>query len=150
MSSFEGVIVVGAGPVGFLTALGVARAGIPVMVVEAESGINDSPRAAVYFPNTLRILDGLGVLPDVEEVAYRSTTFSYRLLATQEAVHVDTSSAFPPDSPYRYNAHFGQHILAQIVSRHLLRLSHAQCRWNTRVTGLRQDSSGVVLTVSTP
>jgi 2-polyprenyl-6-methoxyphenol hydroxylase-like FAD-dependent oxidoreductase len=150
MSRFEGVVVVGAGPVGFLCALGVARAGVPVMVIEAEAGINDSPRAAVYFPNTLRILDRLGLLADVEAVAYKSTTFSYRLLATREAVHVDTSSTFPADSPYRYNAHFGQHILAQIVSRHLLRLPHATCRWNTRLTGLRQDDTGVVLTVSTP
>jgi 2-polyprenyl-6-methoxyphenol hydroxylase-like FAD-dependent oxidoreductase len=149
METLQGVIVVGAGPVGFLSALGLARAGVPVTVIEAQAGINDSPRAAVYFPNTLRILGGLGLMEDVEAIAYRSTRFSYRLLETNESVHVDTASTFPPDMPYPYNAHFGQHILAQIVSRHLLRLPHAQCRWNTRLIGLEQDASGVTLTVAT-
>lgn len=150
MQKFKGAVVVGAGPVGFLTALGIARAGIDVMVVDAEAGINDSPRAAVYFPTTLKILDRLGLKDDVEAVSYKSTTFSYRLVATGEAVRVDTASSFPPDSPYRYNAHFGQHILAQIVARHLLRIPGAQVRWNTRVVGLSQSDSGVTLTVETP
>jgi len=150
MEKLEGVVVVGAGPVGFLCALGVARAGIPVTVIEAEATISDSPRAAVYFPNTLRILGGLGLNADVEAIAYKSTRFSYRLVATQESIHVDTANSFPPDMPYPYNAHFGQHILAQMVSRHLLRLPHAQCRWNTRLVGLEQDDSGVTLTVDTP
>jgi 2-polyprenyl-6-methoxyphenol hydroxylase-like FAD-dependent oxidoreductase len=148
MEKLPGVAIVGAGPVGFLSALGIARAGMPVTIIEAESGINDSPRAAVYFPNTLRILDGLGLLADVEEVAYKSTRFSYRLLATNESVHVDATDTLPPEYPY--NAHFGQHVLAQIVSRHFLRLPHAQCRWNTRLIGLEQDASAVTLTLDTP
>jgi 2-polyprenyl-6-methoxyphenol hydroxylase-like FAD-dependent oxidoreductase len=149
MENLRGVVVVGAGPVGFLGALGLARAGVPVTVIEAEAGINDSPRAAVYFPNTLRILGGLGLMEDVEAIALRSTRFSYRLLETNESVHVDTASSFPPELPYPYNAHFGQHILAQFVARHLLRLPHAQCRWNTRLVGLEQDASAVTLTVET-
>ncbi len=72
MQKFNGVIIVGAGPVGLLTALGLARAGIPVRVLEAESRINDSPRAAGYFTNTLHILDRLGLMPDVEDVAFWS------------------------------------------------------------------------------
>lgn len=71
--NLEGVVVVGAGPVGFLSALGLARAGVPVTVIEAEAGINESPRAAVYFPNTLRILGGLGLMDEVEAIAYKST-----------------------------------------------------------------------------
>ncbi|WP_332700036.1 FAD-dependent monooxygenase, partial [Halalkalibacter lacteus] len=48
MQKFAGVVVVGAGPVGFITGLCLARAGIPVRVLEAESRITDSPRAAGY------------------------------------------------------------------------------------------------------
>ena len=150
MQKFEGVTVVGAGPVGFLTALGIARAGIPVRVLEAGPGISDSPRAAVYFPNTIHILDRLGLLADVEAAAYKSTRFSYRLLATGESVHVDAASTFPADTPHPYNAHFGQHILARMVLDHLLRLPGTEVRWNSRVVGLEQDKTGVTLTLETP
>lgn len=42
------VIVVGGGPTGFVTALGLAQAGAEVLLIEGEAKINDSPRAAVY------------------------------------------------------------------------------------------------------
>ena len=62
MAEVRDVVVVGAGPVGLVTALGLAKAGVSVTVIEAEPRINDSPRAAVYFPTTLKILDHLGIL----------------------------------------------------------------------------------------
>ena len=42
------VIVVGAGPVGMLTALALVQGGASVTVLEKEPGIVESPRAAVY------------------------------------------------------------------------------------------------------
>jgi len=59
------VIIVGAGPVGMLCALALAQTGATVTVLEKEPGIVNSPRAAVYFPSTLVILDELGILPDL-------------------------------------------------------------------------------------
>src|SRR5580698_7086579 len=106
MEKQSSVVVVGAGPVGFLTALGLARAGVSVTVVEAEPGINDSPRASVYFPTTVAVLDGLGLMEDVERVAFKSTKFSYRVHATGEVVRIDTADPLPTDVPYSYNAHF--------------------------------------------
>ena len=41
------VLIVGAGPVGMLTALTLAQAGVSVRVLEKEPDIIDSPRAAV-------------------------------------------------------------------------------------------------------
>jgi 2-polyprenyl-6-methoxyphenol hydroxylase-like FAD-dependent oxidoreductase len=46
---FDGVIVAGAGPVGLFTALRLAQAGIPVIVVEALAEIIRSPRAVGYW-----------------------------------------------------------------------------------------------------
>ena len=42
------VLIVGAGPVGLLTAVALAQSGVDVAVVEAEAKLNDSPRAAAW------------------------------------------------------------------------------------------------------
>jgi 2-polyprenyl-6-methoxyphenol hydroxylase-like FAD-dependent oxidoreductase len=133
--------------VGLVTALGLAKAGASVTVIEAEPRINDSPRAAVYFPTTLKILDRLGLLADVLEIAFLSKSFCFHLLATREVARV--ADTFPPDSPYPYNAHFGQHLLAQLVLKHFSKLPGAEMRWNTRAIALAQDDKGAVLTVET-
>ena len=148
MAEVRDVVVVGAGPVGLVTALGLAKAGVSVTVIEAEPRINDSPRAAVYFPTTLKILDRLGILDDVLDIAYLSKSFCFHLLATREVARVEDT--FPPGSPYPYNAHFGQHLLAQLVLKHFRTLPGAEMRWNTRLVALVQDASGAVLTVETP
>jgi 2-polyprenyl-6-methoxyphenol hydroxylase-like FAD-dependent oxidoreductase len=144
------VIVVGAGPVGFLTALGLARHGLEVRLLEAEAVINDSPRAAVYFPTTVKFLDQLGVLEDACEVGLQSTEFCYWVPEHGVRVPVDTSIGLPAGEKYPYNLHFWQHILAQLVMRHLERLPNAAVLFNHRVTALAQDSSGVTLTVESP
>lgn len=46
--SHEEVLIVGAGPVGLLSALGLAQTGVEVTVIEREPYIVDSPRASVY------------------------------------------------------------------------------------------------------
>lgn len=150
MEHLGGVVIVGAGPVGFLTALGLARKGIQVTLLEAGDGIKESPRAAVYFPTTVKVLDRLGVLDDALAIGLKNLFFSFRVLETGEVVTVDTTTSMPPDELYPYNLHFGQHILAQIVMDHLARLPQAQVRFNHAVAGLEQDCSGVTLSVDAP
>ena len=148
MASDTDVVVVGAGPVGLVTALGLARAGLSVSVIEAEPGINDSPRAAVYFPTTIKILDRLGLLEELRAVAFLSESFCFHLLATRETARI--ANTFPPDSPYPFNAHLGQHLLAQLVLKHFSALPQAAIQWSTRLSGLEQDENGCTLTVDTP
>lgn len=142
------VVVVGAGPVGLLTALGLAQRGLAVTVIEADAHINDSPRAAVYFPTTIKILDRLGLLADTRAIAYMSQSFCFHLLATREVARI--ANTFPPDSPYPFNAHLGQHLLAELVLKHFGALAGAVMRWRTRLVDLQQDQSGCTLTVETP
>ena len=48
----QNIVVVGAGPVGTVAALACARAGHRVTLLEAESRIDDSPRASTTQPPT--------------------------------------------------------------------------------------------------
>lgn len=140
----------GAGPVGFLTALGLARQGVAVTVIEAEPAIVRSPRAAVYFHTTLAILEKLGLLEEAEAIGYRNSGFAMRWPATGEEIRSDMRDNPEPGQTITHNLHFGQHLLAELVMGHLLRLPDTQVLWGHRLTALEQDEDGVRLTVETP
>ena len=143
------VTVVGAGPVGFLVALGLARSGIEVRLLEAEPSINESPRAAVYFPTTSGILDRLGLLEEACAIGLKSHEFCDHMPEHGTRIPVDTTAGLSADEPYPYNLHFGQHLLAHLVMRHLQKLPNVQVLFNHRVTGLSQDSDGVTVAAET-
>ena len=46
MATQRPILIAGGGPVGVITALALARQGLPVHVFEAETKVNDMPRAA--------------------------------------------------------------------------------------------------------
>lgn len=56
------VAVVGAGPAGLSLALGLARAGRSVLVLEKEPGTAERSRAPAIWPRTQEVLAGLGVI----------------------------------------------------------------------------------------
>ena len=57
----ERVLIVGAGPVGLVTAACLADAGIPVTVVEASDDLPQDLRASTFHPPTLDMLDRFGI-----------------------------------------------------------------------------------------
>ena len=61
MSSKPSTIVAGAGPVGLTLALFIARAGIPVTVVEKREDINRQSKASTFHAPSLDVLGQLGV-----------------------------------------------------------------------------------------
>jgi 2-polyprenyl-6-methoxyphenol hydroxylase-like FAD-dependent oxidoreductase len=150
MTQPEQVIVVGAGPVGFITALGLARNGVPVTVIEAEDRINDSPRAAVYLPTTLRVLDRLGILEDAHAAGIYNTDLQMMVAASGTRCRLNRAELEGDRHDYAYQLHFGQDVLAGIVQRHLLALPDTAVRFNTRLKAIAQDAAGVTATVATP
>jgi 3-(3-hydroxy-phenyl)propionate hydroxylase/6-hydroxy-3-succinoylpyridine 3-monooxygenase len=144
----EDVIIIGGGPVGFISALGLAQAGVRVSVIEAEPQITDSPRAAVYFWSVLDGLRHLGILEEAEAVGVRKQDYTYLVRRTGERI-VYSIKVLERYTQYPFNLHLGQHLLAEIAMRRLKTFSNATVRFGARLQQLRQDADGVTLSVAT-
>jgi 3-(3-hydroxy-phenyl)propionate hydroxylase/6-hydroxy-3-succinoylpyridine 3-monooxygenase len=59
------IVVIGAGPVGALLALGLAQRGCEVVLLEAEPDVVPSPRAMVYYWHVLEGLERQALCRDI-------------------------------------------------------------------------------------
>jgi 2-polyprenyl-6-methoxyphenol hydroxylase-like FAD-dependent oxidoreductase len=141
------VVIVGAGPVGFLVALGLARQGVEVTILDQEEQVVRSPRAAVYYHTTLSVLKKLGMLEDAEAIGFPSTEFKMHWLETGEVMRSDMRDALELGQEIDHNLHFGQHILAELVMEHLARLPNTEVLWNHTVKALGQSEGKARLLV---
>ncbi|MBO9669097.1 MAG: FAD-dependent monooxygenase [Sphingobium sp.] len=143
------VLVVGGGPTGFLTALGLARAGLKVRLVEAEAGINDSPRACVYHWSVLDGLEGLGVRTEAEQIGFTKQDYCWLVRETGEQIAYDLS-VLAAHTAFPHNIHLGQDRLADIARRRLAAMGNATVSFGTRLAGLSQDGDGVTAQLDGP
>jgi len=143
------VIVVGGGPTGFVTALGLAQVGVGVCLIEAEAGINASPRACVYHWSMLDGLERLGIREEAERIGYTKDDYLWLVKKTGERLPYDLK-VLSSVTPFPYNIQLGQDRLAEICHGRLEAMAHAQVHWNTAFTGLVEDADGVTVTTSTP
>jgi 3-(3-hydroxy-phenyl)propionate hydroxylase len=147
MSPQHDVLIVGGGPVGLLNALGLARAGVKVTVVEREPAVPASPRAMVYMYAVLDGLERLGILDEIERQGFTTQEgIWFRSFETGEQIRwrmdvLDGLVAHP------YNVNLGQHRVAEIALEHLGRLPGTEVRFGTEMTALAQDDDGVSVTV---
>jgi 2-polyprenyl-6-methoxyphenol hydroxylase-like FAD-dependent oxidoreductase len=149
MSITDSVVVVGAGPVGLLNALGLARAGVPVTVIERGPGVVASPRAIVYHWSVLDGIARLGLLDEALELGFTKQDYTYLDFATGERIDYSLD-VLEGRTSYPFNLHLGQHLLAEIALRRLSQIPHAEVRWNTTLRGLTQDGTGVTLHAEGP
>jgi len=145
----DAVLVVGAGPVGVLNALGLARAGVPVTVLDRAAGVNRSPRAAIYHWAVLDGLDRLGVYDAAATRGFLKQDYEYRAHRTGERVRF---SLEPLEGLVArpYNLHLGQGALVQLVLEELAAHDSARVLWQHAVERVEQDDAGVTVTARTP
>jgi len=149
MAGIDTVAVIGAGPVGLLTALGLAQAGIPVTVYEREAEIVSSPRAITYHWAALEGLSRLGLLEEALDAGFAKQDYTFLVFKTGEKISYSLN-VLEGRTPFPFNLHLGQHLLAEIALRKLREFPHANIAWGTSLRGLEQDDSGVTLAFDGP
>jgi 2-polyprenyl-6-methoxyphenol hydroxylase-like FAD-dependent oxidoreductase len=145
----DDVLVIGGGPTGFVTALGLARAGVRVKLIEAEPAIIDSPRACVYHWSVLDGLDKLGILAEAEQIGFTKQDYTYVIPSRDERIMFDMK-VLEGHTAHPYNVHLGQHLLADIARRRLENMANAEVRFDTKLVGVEQDAEGVTIRAEGP
>jgi 3-(3-hydroxy-phenyl)propionate hydroxylase/6-hydroxy-3-succinoylpyridine 3-monooxygenase len=143
------VIIVGGGPTGFVTALGLAQAGVDVCLLEAEAEINASPRACVYHWSMLDGLERLGIREEAERIGYTKDDYLWLVKQTGERLAYDLK-VLKRVTRFNYNIQLGQDRLAEICQRRLEAMPNAAIHWRTAFVGLAQDDAGVTVRADSP
>src|SRR5882724_1418704 len=152
MSQEDRVIVVGAGPVGAVAALGLVKKGIPVTLVEAEPEPAEDQRAATIHPPTVEMLAELGLTNEAfaEDASggLISPIFHFRDRVSGDLVAVFDLNLLKGEVPYPFVVQWEQYKLVRADKPHIEASGIADVRFATRVTGLVQAVDHVDLTVT--
>ena len=142
------VIIIGAGPVGLVTALRLAGFGIASMVIEAEPALAQDLRASTFHPPTLDMLDDYGVSDELIARGLLCPSWQIRMHETGEHVAFDLS-VLKDDTRHPYRLQCEQHKLCDILLARLAGEPLVEVRFATRLERIEQDAAGVVAHLAT-
>jgi 3-(3-hydroxy-phenyl)propionate hydroxylase len=142
----QNVIIVGAGPVGLVTASLLTDAGIPVTIVESSIDLPRDLRASTFHPPTLDMLERFGVVGRMIEQGLICPTWQFRdrkegVIATFELARLAGDTGHP------YRLQCEQWRLGEMLFERLKASALATIRLGTKATEARQTANGVALDV---
>ena len=143
----EGVVIVGAGPVGLVAACLLVEAGIPVTLVEAADDLPRDLRASTFHPPTLDMLERFGVVDSLVAQGLICPAWQFRDRRDGVVATFDLGLlAGETRHPYRLQCEqwrLGEMLLARLQGNDL-----ATIRFDTRAVGIRQDDRGVEVDIA--
>jgi 3-(3-hydroxy-phenyl)propionate hydroxylase len=136
------VVIAGAGPIGLVAALELARHGVPSVVLESEGS-----RAIVFTRRSMEILQQVGVADRITQngLPWRFGNSFYR-----------GQRVFRMEAPFDDNDRFFPmiNLQQQYLEEYLLDACRAtgliDLRWGNKLTSVTQDAKGTQLEVDTP
>jgi len=145
----EPILVVGAGPVGIVCALRLARAGISVILIERDAELQDDLRASTFHPPTLEMLDELGLTEGLLAQGLRSPTWQVRLHETHEKAEFDLQ-AIADDTRYPFRLQVEQRVLCALGAEQAAAEPRIELRMATELSHFGQTAAEVVAHLRTP
>jgi 2-polyprenyl-6-methoxyphenol hydroxylase-like FAD-dependent oxidoreductase len=136
------VLVVGAGPVGLLTAILLAEAGIEVRIIDREDRTAARSYACALHPGTLRMLERMGLAATLIERGRRLDKIAFYEGATRQA-EVKLSGL---GGPFPFMVILPQNVFEDALEQRLCKAG-AAVSWNHRFNDLQSEAGTVVATV---
>lgn len=140
--SVNSVIVSGAGPVGLTFALIVARAGLPVTLLEKRQDVNTQSKASTFHAPTLDLLASVGVLPQMIDDGAIVEGMQFRGQDDQILARMEFASlASLTEHPFRL--HYEQTKLSAMLRDLLLKEEGARIEFGCEVASTKETPEGV-------
>jgi putative polyketide hydroxylase len=147
LTTTTSVLVVGAGPAGLVTALGLARRGVPVVLVEKREQTSDVPRATAISPRSMEIVREWGLEPRVRACGFDAVPFGRIAPTLTSPEGMTVPLGFPSDEVARTVSPTSYALAAQDAFEPVLleelRSHGADVRFGTTLVGFEQDEHGV-------
>ena len=132
------VVVAGGGPVGSLAALLLARAGIPVTLLERENGVQLDYRASTFHPPTLDLLEECGAAAALLRMGLVARVSQFRDRREGRIAEFDLS-ALANDTRHPYRLQCEQFKLVDWLYGELRRIPGVETLFGHEVIDLEED-----------
>jgi 3-(3-hydroxy-phenyl)propionate hydroxylase len=140
------VLVAGGGPVGSTVAWLLARAGVPVTLIEREQGMVEDYRASTFHPPTLDLLEDSGITDALLEMGLIAPTVQIRDRRAGKVVEFDLSG-LRNDTRHPYRLQCEQFKLVDWLYSELAKISGVELLFGHEVAGLQHDDNEVAVEV---
>ena len=141
------VVIAGAGPAGMVTALELARHGVPSVLLNSELQVSQGSRAIVFTRRSMEILQQVGVAGRMTASGlpwrFGNSIYQGQTVFRMEAPH-DADDRFFPMLNLQQQ-YLEEYLLDACAASPLIEL-----RWGNKVVGVQQQADHARLTVDTP
>jgi len=144
------LIVVGAGPVGLTTALGLHFYGLPVEIFEEDAELSRDTKAGTILTRTIEAFRRYGVADQVLARALRLDEIGDIERATNKTVRSVRTGILRDDTRYPFVINLPQHHLEPILQAALEARRPGALRLRHRLASFRSGPDGVVAVFETP
>ena len=144
------VVVAGLGPSGAVLALALARADIPVLILEKGSAVATDLRASTFHPPTLDILAAIdkSLTSTMVQMGLKADRYQYRDRVSDETATFDLS-LLAGETQFPFRLQLEQYELTRLIQKLLEENNCAQILFGHELTGFEECEDHVQISVRT-
>jgi len=143
----EPIVIIGAGPVGLITALRLSQLGMRSIIIEKNNAIQDELRASTFHPPTIEMLDELGIAKELISIGLKTKQWQFRVHETGEKALFDLGH-INKDTKYPFRLQAEQKELCRIATKKAETDKNIDLRMGHQLNNLFQNDELVEISVS--
>ena len=147
MTNMEPIVIIGAGPVGLITALRLSQFGMRSIIIEKNKAIQDELRASTFHPPTIEMLDELGVAEELISIGLKTKHWQFRVHETGEKAVFDLGH-IEQDTKYPFRLQAEQKELCRIATKKVEMDDNIDLRMGHQLQDVTQKKEIVEITVT--